>query len=87
VSVEVCHAIHAGADGAEVSVQDEGPGIPAELRPRIFERFARSGSSAGLGLGLFLAARFAEAHGGSLRLDSDPGWPARFILWLPAAAD
>jgi signal transduction histidine kinase len=84
VTVEVCHAIRAGADGAQVTVEDEGPGIPAELRPRIFERFARSGSSAGLGLGLFLAARIAEAHGGSLALDSEPGCPARFALWLPA---
>lgn len=69
-----------------MSVEDEGLGVPPELVPRLFERFARSGPSAGLGLGLFLAARIAEAHGGSLTLDSAAGRPARFTLWLPMTA-
>jgi two-component system OmpR family sensor kinase len=87
VTVEVACASRAGIDGARVSIRDEGPGIPAELVPHLFDRFARSGASAGLGLGLFLASRIAEAHGGSLVLDSAAGTPAQFTLWLPIGAE
>jgi signal transduction histidine kinase len=83
VTIEVASAHRDAAAGAQVSIQDEGPGVPSELVPRLFERFGRSGSSAGLGLGLFIASRVAQAHGGSLTLDSQPGSPARFTLWLP----
>jgi signal transduction histidine kinase len=76
------------AENGEVvlSVQDDGPGVPEELRDRIFERFVRGtddrGSSSGLGLSIVRAV--AEAHGGSVELDdARPG--ARFVVRLPRA--
>lgn len=69
-----------------ISVSDQGPGISAADRERIFERFVRGDRSGGSGLGLFLSRQLAEASGGSLDLDSDRGGPgARFVLRLPAS--
>ena len=69
---------------ARVDVQDEGPGIPADILPHVFERFV-SGSRqhGGLGLGLYLAKRVAAIHGGDLSVESPPGRGARFMLSLP----
>jgi two-component system, OmpR family, sensor kinase len=67
-----------------LEVQNEGPGIPVELMPRIFERFTAGPGSRGLGLGLYLAQRIAVAHGGELTADSRAGRGARFVLRLPA---
>jgi signal transduction histidine kinase len=72
-------------------VADRGPGVPAGLRPRLFERFfsvdeirTRDGNS-GAGLGLALGAAIARAHGGELRLVNSPdGVGAVFQLSLPA---
>jgi len=69
-----------------LTVQDDGPGVPAELRDRIFERFVRGagdrGSSSGLGLSIVRAV--AHSHGGTVDLeDADPG--ARFVVRLPRA--
>ncbi len=74
------------ADGAVLSVEDDGPGVPVELRERIFERFVRGdgerGSSSGLGLSIVRAV--AESHGGSVTLqDAHPA--ARFVVRLPRA--
>jgi two-component system OmpR family sensor kinase len=68
------------------SVRDFGPGIPADQRERIFERFARINTGApGTGLGLAIARAIAEAHGGTLTLDEvAPG--ASFTLRLPQAS-
>lgn len=67
-----------------VQVTDEGPGVPVEILPRIFDRFAAGERSTGLGLGLYLAQRIAVAHGGELAVESPPGRGARFRLRLPA---
>jgi len=70
---------------ARVSVVDDGPGVPAEVAATLFEPFvtARPGGS---GLGLAVARRVAERHGGSLVLESTPGAPgARFSIYLPVA--
>jgi len=65
-----------------ISVADAGPGVPDELRPRLFERFARGTDARGSGLGLAIARAYARAHGGDLVYDaSAPG--ARFELILP----
>ena len=71
-----------------VDVVDEGPGIPADILPHVFERFV-SGSrrEGGLGLGLYLAKRIAAVHGGDLTVESPPGKGARFTLTLPVAAE
>jgi signal transduction histidine kinase len=72
---------------ASVCVIDEGPGIAAADRQRIFERFERAeGSPAGTGLGLAISRRLARAMNGDVTLDSNPGEGARFTLTLPAAA-
>ncbi|MCU0727754.1 MAG: ATP-binding protein, partial [Planctomycetes bacterium] len=73
-----------------VSVVDEGPGIPAELQPVIFERFRQlgdilTGKPAGIGLGLPLCRLVAEAHGGRIWVESRPGEGAKFTLALPFA--
>jgi signal transduction histidine kinase len=71
---------------ASVSVCDEGPGVAAEDRQRIFERFERAQSrGAGTGLGLAISRRLARSMGGDVTLDSAPGEGARFTLTLPAA--
>ncbi|HEY6497966.1 MAG TPA: HAMP domain-containing sensor histidine kinase [Streptosporangiaceae bacterium] len=69
-------------------VRDQGPGVAAEDKDRIFERFGRAASAAGRneegsGLGLAIVAAIAEAHGGRIVLDSVPGHGATFTLVLP----
>jgi signal transduction histidine kinase len=65
-----------------VGVEDSGPGVPKELEGRIFDRFARGGGETGHGLGLAIARAYAQAHGGDLVYDSQPGG-ARFELLIP----
>jgi two-component Ni(II)/redox sensor kinase NrsS len=72
------------------SVQDNGPGIPAEAQRRIFERFhrldpARSRQQGGTGLGLAIAQAIARRHGGVIRVESTPGHGATFSLRLSAS--
>jgi signal transduction histidine kinase len=72
--------VHARAcDGfARVAVADDGPGVPADVRDRIFERFSAHGPSAGTGLGLAIARDIARRHGGDISCDADG-----FHLTLP----
>ncbi|MFV1959961.1 MAG: sensor histidine kinase, partial [Planctomycetota bacterium] len=70
-------------------VEDEGPGIPAEDLPRIFDRLYRGDRSRherGLGLGLGFVRAIAEAHGGSVEVESTPGRGSVFTLRLPRRA-
>ena len=72
--------------GLELSVQDSGPGIPADELPRVFDAFWRGDparSSRGSGLGLTLAQRIVEALGGRLEASSGPDRGARFDVSLP----
>ena len=80
---------HDGA--AEVAVEDTGPGVPAELRAEVFERFhrgsrARSGAD-GAGLGLALVARHVRLHRGTVHVEDRPGGGARFVVRLPTVED
>jgi two-component system, OmpR family, sensor kinase len=68
---------------AQVQVIDQGPGIPPDALPGIFDRFTKGRSSAGLGLGLYLAKRIAAAHQGELAVESAPGKGTRFRLTIP----
>ena len=78
----------AQADGwARVSVSDHGPGIPDGDRERIFLPGVRVGVAEGSGLGLALARAIADAHGGTLTLESRPGVGATFTLALPSPAE
>jgi len=78
-------------DAALLSVEDEGVGIPAELAPRIFERFVQGEqplqrASGGLGLGLAIAKNLVELHGGTIAVASaGVGHGARFTVTLPLA--
>ena len=74
----------------ELSVEDDGVGIPATHLPRIFDRYVRvpnpqTASARGLGLGLCLVKALAEAHGGHVEVESLPGKGSRFRLLLPVA--
>jgi signal transduction histidine kinase len=71
---------------ARVSVKDYGIGIAREQQARIFERFERAVSPrqyGGLGLGLYIARHIVEAHGGLIRVESNPGDGATFTFELP----
>jgi len=77
-------------DWVEVSVSDTGEGIPAEDLPNIFERFYRVDKSrarvtGGSGLGLTIAKRLVEAHGGTITVQSKLGKGSRFSFTLPIA--
>ncbi len=72
---------------AEVSVQDDGPGVPAEAQDRIFERFyrvdkARSREQGGTGLGLAIVKHIVQSHGGECWVRSEPGKGAEFFFTL-----
>jgi signal transduction histidine kinase len=72
--------------GATVAVTDEGPGIAPDELPRISERYyrgERTSGKEGLGLGLFISRLLVEAHGGTLRVDSERGKGSTFRVMLP----
>ncbi|HEY4398243.1 MAG TPA: ATP-binding protein [Acidimicrobiia bacterium] len=80
--------LEASSNAVRLSVADDGAGVPAAERQRIFERFTRldderARDSGGAGLGLAIVAEVARAHGGSVRVEGDSG--ARFVVTLPAA--
>ena len=73
---------------AELVVADDGPGIPPELRPKLFARFVRGSGDRGgsFGLGLAIVAAVAQAHGGTVEADDSPHGGARFTVRLAPAA-
>jgi signal transduction histidine kinase len=66
-----------------LQVRDTGPGIPEEVRERLFQPFV-SGRSGGSGLGLAIVQRAVEAHRGLVLVDSTPGAGTTFTIFLPA---
>ncbi len=76
----------AGPDRVLIRFEDDGPGIPPEMIPRLFKPFATN-RPGGTGLGLALVHRVVEAHGGEIRVDGRPGIGAAFTLLLPAARE
>jgi len=75
-------------DRLEFEVQDEGPGIPPEEQDRIFQAFGTASTvgtegEKSTGVGLAIAHRVVEAHGGTLQVDSEPGHGARFVCAMP----
>jgi signal transduction histidine kinase len=71
------------AETVVVDVEDSGPGVPAEIRDRLFQPFVTSGKRSGLGLGLALSRQTVLDHGGDLWLEDGPGG-ARFRVRFPA---
>jgi signal transduction histidine kinase len=90
VAAEVQLLLTRGGSGpapiAVVTVEDQGPGVPADLRERIFEPFYRlpgaSEREGGVGLGLSLVKTIAERHGGGVRCEARKGGGARFVVTL-----
>jgi two-component system OmpR family sensor kinase len=92
--VTVALAVGEAPGTVELSVTDDGPGVPPELQPTLFERFVRgdssrargSGGAASTGLGLAIVDAVTAAHGGRVRLESRPG-RTRFVITLPQLDD
>ena len=89
-----CKTIWVAASAAnghvEVSVRDQGVGIPSEDHQKIFEKFVRGANAAsvgarGTGLGLAMVQRIMADHGATVRVDRRPGAGSTFTLVLPAA--
>ena len=84
-------AARPAADGVELRVQDDGPGIPPEDVELVFERLYRSDASrqrdaGGSGLGLAIAKSIVEAHGGSIHAESAPEAGTTIVVTLPVGA-
>jgi len=75
-------------DGVLIAVEDDGPGIPEDLREALFRPFERGPSAnpkaPGMGVGLSLVARFAQQHGGRAWVQDRAGGGASFRVWLPS---
>lgn len=72
-----------GRSGVEIKVEDSGPGIPAEIRERIFDPFMTT-KRTGAGLGLSIVSKIVDDHGGTIRVTSEPGKGACFRVFLPS---
>ncbi len=70
--------------GAWIEVEDNGPGIPAEIRSRIIAPLFTTKGHQGTGLGVSIVYAFTQKHGGRLDIESEPGHGARFRMWFPS---
>jgi signal transduction histidine kinase len=72
-------------DGIMLVIEDEGPGVPEELKSTLFDPFRQGPTAAGrgVGIGLSLVRSFAELHGGSAEIEDREGGGARFVVMLP----
>ncbi|MGZ4114395.1 MAG: sensor histidine kinase, partial [Actinomycetota bacterium] len=76
------------AEGVTIVVEDDGPGVPDEVKTEIFEAFHRGRAARdlpGSGIGLSLVSRFAELHGGRAWVEDRPGGGASFRVYLAGA--
>lgn len=82
-------SVRRDGSSAVLEVADRGPGVPRDMRERVFERFARAGGDGtrrGSGLGLAIVRAVVDAHGGRVELLDAGGGGARFVVTLPAAS-
>ena len=83
-------ALSAHADGARLSVRDQGNGIPPAFQPRVFQRFAQADGAdtrqkGGTGLGLSISKSLVEEHGGQISFETGQGAGTVFHVDLPPA--
>ncbi|MFE4591699.1 sensor histidine kinase [Streptomyces laurentii] len=83
IDVAPTRATTDGEKGTEVTVSDEGPGIPEESMGRVFTRFWRGSKRGGTGLGLYIVKGLVEAHGGTITVGRGPRGGAEFRFILP----
>ena len=90
----ILFTLHATDKEGIITVRDQGVGIPQEELPHLFERFFRvpsievqTGSSVGLGLGLYISRMIIERHGGHIHAESTPGQGSSFFVSLPLVVD
>ena len=83
-ATEIAVAAHADADGIEITVDDNGTGVPEHLSPTAFDRFAKRPGSPGSGLGLALVRQQAELHGGTAELTESPLGGTRLLVRITA---
>ena len=83
----ICLRLKRTADGAELSVTDDGIGIAPENLDKVWQRFWQADASrvedGGSGLGLAMVKEIAQFHGGSVRVESQPGQGSTFTVFLP----
>lgn len=82
--------VEAKSDALLFSVKDNGPGLPLEYISHVFERYWKlsvRGAERGTGLGLYIAKKIVEAHGGTIGVDSKPNEGAKFWFTLPFRVD
>jgi signal transduction histidine kinase len=84
----VCVTLRNLADSCQISVEDNGIGIPKEQLPKLFEKFyqvdaERTGQVRGFGLGLFYAREFVRMHGGSISIESEENVGTRVLISIP----
>ncbi|HET9284428.1 MAG TPA: ATP-binding protein [Candidatus Angelobacter sp.] len=78
-------AVERDTDNIRFAVNDEGPGIPPELRAKVFEKFFRAGLQPGFGVGLAIAHGIVQAHGGTIRIEEGPSGKGTSVQFsLPA---
>jgi len=88
ISTRALPTLVGGRRFVEICVEDDGPGVAAEHRERIFQPWVQvsaGGRAGGLGLGLAISRRLVDAHGGAISLGERPGGGCRFAFTLPAA--
>ena len=80
-------AAEEGDGRLHIRVEDNGPGMPEEVRDRLFEPFFTTKGSRGTGLGLALVQKVVEEHRGQVQVESQPGQGTAFHIWLPVARE
>jgi signal transduction histidine kinase len=86
IDVRSRHLPHSGKSGVAIAVEDNGPGIPAEVLPEIFDAFVTTRLDAnGTGLGLTVAQGIVTQHGGTITASNRKEGGATLEVWLPAA--
>ncbi|QIG43439.1 PAS domain-containing protein [Nocardioides anomalus] len=74
----------ADPSGVRITVDDEGEGIPKELRRRVFTKFWKGGKRGGSGLGLYIVGGLTKVHGGTVTIDDSPAGGARIVIAWPS---